>query len=445
MFQKVRLRLTALCAGATSFIIIFMSLLYLFVSENGLYENQFRAFCNDMNTITTSLEQQTVISMEWLSRMEAQGNYLFFATDNGVPFLYNQLPAQEESSLSRQLFEEALKGCESAPSVSVSTQNISTGQITTHSEFRFSSVLMDMEYFAGIILSGKEGAASCLQIIVLSPLDSLSRQILEQRLHFFLIDAAAVLFLLFFSWILTGRLLKPIIENHRKQVQFVASASHELRTPLAVILSCAECCGNASDEEKKGFLSVIQKEGQRMSSLINDLLTLSQSDNRLFPISTKPTELDTLFMNVFEAFQPLAKEKSITLSVSLPERALPLCLADPDRISQVLSILLHNAVSYTPEHGKIELLLTHEKERFLLSVRDNGIGISDQDKGKIFDRFFRAEKARSTKGHFGLGLSIAYEIVKSHGGSIRVCDAAGGGSIFTVVLPGRSHSPLSPS
>ena len=225
----------------------------------------------------------------------------------------------------------------------------------------------------------------------------------------------------------------------------MASASHELRTPLAVILSCAECCGNASDEEKKGFLSVIQKEGQRMSSLINDLLTLSQSDNRLFPISTKPTELDTLFMNVFEAFQPLAKEKSITLSVSLPERALPLCLADPDRISQVLSILLHNAVSYTPEHGKIELLLSHEKERFLLSVRDNGIGISDQDKGKIFDRFFRAEKARSTKGHFGLGLSIAYEIVKSHGGSIRVCDAAGGGSIFTVVLPGRSHSPLSPS
>lgn len=302
-----------------------------------------------------------------------------------------------------------------------------------------------MEYFAGIILSGKEGAASHLQIVVLSPLDSLSRQILEQRLHFFLIDAAAVLFLLFFSWILTGRLLKPIIENHRKQVQFVASASHELRTPLAVILSCAECCGNASDEEKKGFLSVIQKEGQRMSSLINDLLTLSQSDNRLFSISTKPTELDTLFMNVFEAFQPLAKEKSITLSISLPERALPLCLADPDRISQVLSILLHNAVSYTPEHGKIELLLTYEKERFLLSVRDNGIGISDQDKGKIFDRFFRAEKARSTKGHFGLGLSIAYEIVKSHGGSIRVCDAAGGGSIFTVVLPGRSHSPLSPS
>ena len=192
-----------------------------------------------------------------------------------------------------------------------------------------------------------------------------------------------------------------------------------------------------------------------MSSLVGDLLTLSQSDSRLFSVSPKPTELDTLLMNVFEAFQPLAKEKSIALSISLPKGALPLCQADPDRISQVLSvlrrvaermvlsILLHNALSYTPKHGKIELFLSYEKERFLLSVRDNGIGISDQDKGKIFDRFFRAEKARSTKGHFGLGLSIAYEIVKSHQGSIRVCDAPGGGSIFTVILPAKPHSPLS--
>lgn len=445
MFRKVHLRLTALCAGTTSFIMVLMSLLYLYVSENSLYENQFRAFCNDMNTITTSLEQQSVISMEWLSRMEARGNYLFFISDNGVPFLYNQLTGQEESSLRSQLLEEVLAAGKSAPALSVQMQTISTGQITEHSEFRFFSGLMDMEYFAGIILTGKEDAASRLQITVLSPMDGLTGQIREQRLHFFLIDAAAVLFLLAFSWIFTGKLLKPIIENHKKQVQFVASASHELRTPLAVILSCAECCGSASDEERKGFLSVIRKEGQRMSSLVGDLLTLSQSDSRLFSVSPKPTELDTLLMNVFEAFQPLAKEKSIALSISLPKGALPLCQADPDRISQVLSILLHNALSYTPKYGKIELFLSYEKERFLLSVRDNGIGISDQDKGKIFDRFFRAEKARSTKGHYGLGLSIAYEIVKSHQGSIRVCDAPGGGSIFTVILPAKPHSPLSPS
>ncbi len=171
-----------------------------------------------------------------------------------------------------------------------------------------------------------------------------------------------------------------------------------------------------------------------MSSLVNDMLTLSGSDNHRFSINPRPTELDTLLMNSFEAFEPLAQDKHITLSIRLPEQALPLCTVDPQRISQVVSILLHNAVSYTPEHGKIELSLAHDKDRAVISVRDNGIGIADEDKKKIFDRFYRVEKSRSTKEHFGLGLSIAYEIVKAHNGSISVQDAPGGGSIFSVRL-----------
>ena len=91
MFKKVHLRLTLLCAGITAVIMLVMSLCYLYVSEKGLYRNQFQAFQNDINTISTNLEQQNVISMEWLSKMEAQGNYRFFVLDNGVPFLFNQL------------------------------------------------------------------------------------------------------------------------------------------------------------------------------------------------------------------------------------------------------------------------------------------------------------------------------------------------------------------
>lgn len=224
------------------------------------------------------------------------------------------------------------------------------------------------------------------------------------------------------------------MENHRKQTQFVASASHELRTPLAVILSAAECCKSAPPEKQDGFLKTINQEGLRMSALVNDMLTLSGSDNQRFSVRPRPIELDTLLMNSYEAFDPLARDKSITLSVSLPQKALPLCSADPERISQVLSILLHNAISYTPEHGRIELSVWHKKEHFYLSVKDNGIGISDHDKKKIFDRFYRVEKSRSTKEHFGLGLSIAYEIVKAHGGNIQVTDAEGGGSVFTIIL-----------
>lgn len=431
MFQKVHLRLTLLCTGITAIIMIIMSFCYLYVSETGLYRNQFQAFKNDMNTISTNLEQQTVISMEWLSKMEAQGNYLFFVLDNGTPFLFNQLNDPKENSSRDLLLQESRDAYANQADLEVSTR---TGVFTTisHCEYEFTSPSKETKYYGSVISMGSPD--STLEVIVLSSLLNLENQIQEQRLRFLLIDVAAVVLLGIFSWFFTGKLLKPIVENQKKQALFIASASHELRTPLSVILSAAECCKSAPPERRDGFLKTICQEGLRVSSLVSDMLTLSQSDNQRFPIRMEPTELDTLLMNSYEAFRPLAQEKSISLSIELPEGALPVCPADPERISQVISILIHNAISYTPEHGKITLSVSKHKERFHISVTDNGIGISDEDKRKIFDRFYRVEKSRSTKDHFGLGLSIAYEIVKAHGGNIQVSDAVGGGSCFTVVL-----------
>lgn len=429
MFKKVHIRLTLLCAGITAVIMIIMSLCYLYVSESGLYRNQFQSFSNDVNTIATNLEQQVVISTEWLSKMEAQGNYSFFIFDNGVPFLYNQL-GSEENALKNELLEESK--ADSYIIREEPSSSLLTPYTFTHLEFQFTSVSTNAKYFGSVITMGKD--SSTLEIIVLFSLESLQKQIQEQRIRFVLIDIAAIFLLSVFSWIFTGKLLKPVAENQQKQVQFVASASHELRTPLAVILSAAECCKTAPAKKQEGFLKTISQEGLRMSALVNDMLTLSQSDNYRFPIQLQPVELDTLLMNSYEAFETLAKEKSLALSIHLPEKALPLCSADPERISQVLSILILNAISYTPEGGKIELSLSHSKEHFHISVKDNGIGISDKDKKKIFDRFYRVEKSRSAKEHFGLGLSIAYEIIKAHNGNILVKDAESGGSEFIVVL-----------
>lgn len=431
MFRKVHLRLTLLCTGITAVIMIVMSLCYLYVSETGLYRNQFQAFKNDINTISTNLEQQTVISMEWLSKMEAQGSYLFFVMDNGTPFLFNQLNDPEENAARDLLLQES-KEAYIAQFPAEVTVKANAYSPLTHTEYDFFSPSKQSKYYGSYITMGTSN--SVLEITVLSSLQKLEQQINEQRFRFLLIDLAAVILLGIFSWFFTGRLLRPIIENQEKQALFIASASHELRTPLSVILSAAECCRSAPPQRQEGFLKTIWQEGMRVSSLVNDMLTLSQSDNHRFPIRMEPTELDTLLMNTYEAFEPLAQEKDISLSIQLPEGALPLCTADPARISQVLSILLHNAISYTPEHGKIRLSLTRQRDKFHLSVTDNGIGISDEDKKRIFDRFYRVEKSRSTKDHFGLGLSIAYEIVKAHGGSIQVSDAKDGGSCFTVVL-----------
>lgn len=95
---------------------------------------------------------------------------------------------------------------------------------------------------------------------------------------------------------------------------------------------------------------------------------------------------------------------------------------------------MHNAICYTPENGTIQLTLSWTKERFYISFADSGVGIPDEEKEKVFDRFYRSEKARSTKGHFGLGLAIAYEIIHAHHGSIVVSDTPNGGATFTVIL-----------
>ncbi len=436
MFRKVHLYLTMLCAGITTGIILVMSLLYLYLSEKELYENQFRSFQNDINTIATSLEQQSVISMEWLAKMESRGGYTFYALDNGVPFLYNRLTNVSDISDPPDLLDVCLAAYQASDDYTYIQEELNSGGLYNtcfHAEFPFNPTGGKHEYYAGVIELDK--GSSSLQVVVLSPLHFLQEQLSRQRIRFLLIDMAAILLLTLFAFFFTGRLLEPVIESRKSQAAFVAAASHELRTPLAVILSAAECSRNADKEHRIKFLDTIRQEGMRMTSLVNDMLTLSASDSQNISIHPAPVELDTLLINACEAFEPLAAGKKQALTVTLPESALPPCTADADRIMQLLTILLHNAVSYTPEGGSIGLSLIYRKNHFFLSVSDTGPGILPEDRKKIFDRFYRAEKSRSAKGHFGLGLSIASEIVKLHHGAITVSDRVGGGSVFTVMLP----------
>lgn len=428
---------------------IFMSLLYLQVSENSLYKNHFASFRNDISTIASSLEQSTYISMQWLAGLEARNAYLIFVTDNDKPFLYNTLKTGasgtkgsndtgSSNDLSGQyLLSESLQAYdmmfESETVISYSSNYFGIH----HDEYEFTSPSTGEHYYSSLI--DIERGLTHSRILILNPLAGLQAQITHQRLLFLLLDLLAALVFSVFSWFFTGRLLKPLQQNHENQMQFIASASHELRTPLSAILATNECCITASPQEQAGFFQTIRKEGRRMNTLIDDLLTLAHSDSGRFLIEKKEVELDTLCTNAYEAFEPLCRQKKLTLSLTLPDVPLPRLSCDPDRIAQVLSILLHNAVSYTPENGFVTLSLTCRQDRknlFEITVSDTGVGIPDSDKKRIFSRFYRAEKSRSTKGHFGLGLSIAYEIISAHHGRISVQDNLPCGSVFVVRLPG---------
>ena len=449
MFRKAHFLFTLLCAGTTTAIMIFMSLLYLQVSENSLYKNHFASFRNDISTIASSLEQSTYISMQWLAGLEARNAYLIFVTDNDKPFLYNTLKTgasgtkgSNDTGSSNDLFgqyllSESLQAYdmmfESETVVSYSSNYFGIH----HDEYEFTSPSTGEHYYSSLI--DIERGQTHSRILILNPLAGLQAQITHQRLLFLLLDLLAALAFSVFSWFFTGRLLRPLQQNHENQMQFIASASHELRTPLSAILATNECCITATPQEQAGFFQTIRKEGRRMNTLIDDLLTLAHSDSGRFLIEKKEVELDTLCTNAYEAFEPLCRQKKLTLSLTLPDVPLPRLSCDPDRIAQVLSILLHNAVSYTPENGFVSLSLTCRQDRknlFEITVSDTGVGIPDSDKKRIFSRFYRAEKSRSTKGHFGLGLSIAYEIISAHHGRISVQDNLPCGSVFVVRLPG---------
>lgn len=427
MFQKVHLRLAVLCGSITAFILLAMSLGYLYISEQGLKTSNFSSFRNDMNTLITNLEHQNVITHEWLTKMEGDGKYRIHITDNGVPFLFNERETEEE----KQLFKEAWAFWES----DVATAYSGAFSDIYHTEFLFSpkeAGNRNSDYYACAAVSERSNGS--LQVMILAPLDSLKAQITRQRFLFFALDLLAVAALSFFSWHFTRRILKPLEENQQRQTRFIASASHELRTPLAVILSCASASGKAEGENRARFLNSIQSEGMRMSKLIDDMLLLTTADNGGWSIKMEPVEPDTLLLNLYEAFQPVAAEKNIALSITLPEETTPAISGDKERITQVLSILLHNALSYTPSGGAVRLLLSRHGKNTCFSVEDTGPGIPDAEKVHIFERFYRSDKSRSKKGHFGLGLCIAAEIVRAHHGQILVMDTPGGGSTFYVTL-----------
>ncbi len=235
-------------------------------------------------------------------------------------------------------------------------------------------------------------------------------------------------------------MLVSLDEAYSTQQRFVADASHELRAPLTAIqgnLELLERAVQMRDQERAETLSYLRKEAQRMSHLVADLLILARADAGQ-GIKQQPVELDRLLLEVFQDTRRLAPGRKISLR-DLDQVQVQ---GDPDRLKQLLVILIDNALKYTPEGGEVQLALHTEPGSGVITVTDTGIGIAPEDLPHIFERFYRADKARSREqGGTGLGLSIARWIAERHGGHIDVDSAAGRGSIFTVHLPITDHRP----
>jgi two-component system, OmpR family, sensor kinase len=226
--------------------------------------------------------------------------------------------------------------------------------------------------------------------------------------------------------------------------RFTADASHELKTPLTVLRADVERAMHPSTrrDERMVALEEALQETARMSDLVDSLLTLARADEGRFDIHRTPVEVEPLVREVYETAVILGEHAGLTMGLPVLEDAV--VMGDRIRLRQLLLNLVTNAIKYTPRGGQVEVSVTRRiPDEITIAVRDTGIGIAAADLPHIFERFWRADRARSRgseRGGFGLGLSIAQWIVQAHGGTISVQSRLGRGSVFTVVLPAAPTS-----
>ncbi|MBA1392749.1 cell wall metabolism sensor histidine kinase WalK, partial [Lactobacillus sp. XV13L] len=238
-------------------------------------------------------------------------------------------------------------------------------------------------------------------------------------------------------------------KNENSQKQFVSNVSHELRTPLTSMHAYIETLNEGAwkdPEVAPKFLQVTQEETERMIRMISELLSLSRMDRGVSKVDFEWVNFNDFIAHILDRFDMIVKtdekagKKKYTIRRDLGTQALWVEI-DTDKIAQVIDNIMNNAIKYSPNGGVITVRLHHDQHRIILNISDQGLGIPREDLSKIFDRFYRVDKARSrAQGGTGLGLAIAKEIIEAHHGQIWASSSEGKGSIFSIALP---YEPMS--
>jgi two-component system, OmpR family, heavy metal sensor histidine kinase CusS len=242
-----------------------------------------------------------------------------------------------------------------------------------------------------------------------------------------------------------NEMLDRIEKVFKRITQFTADASHELRTPISLMRTEAELAlrKERDADAYREALQHILSETETMSVLIEDLLALARADSGRELLKPKPVELGEFLLNSTREWKPLAARAGLELNSDTRDAGQVWVMADESALRRVLTILLDNALKYTPAPGRIDIFLDERDGCGVISVNDTGIGISAAEQPKIFERFYRVDKVRGRDvGGAGLGLAIARWIVERHGGSIIVESSVDRGSKFSVQMPALSRSSV---
>lgn len=280
--------------------------------------------------------------------------------------------------------------------------------------------------------NGQKGVIQVLQN------QSQDEDVLKMMFFLFIrIGLVATIILIIISAYLAKKSLEPIRQAYNKQRQFIADASHELRTPLTVMKTSLELLSMKEEEtikENEKWFKNLESETNLMTNLVQDLLMLAQVDNNQVEINFVKVDFSLLINQVCDKMKLITGEKSIEFNSIISDEIY--ISGDKNRLEQLTVILIDNAIKYTPDGGKVSVNLMSTPEKAILSVKDSGLGMTEEDKRRVFDRFYRVDKVRSREqGGAGLGLSIAKWIIDEHKGKIYIESQVDVGSEFIVEFP----------
>lgn len=429
MLKKLQKQLTFIFIFFTSAISLMTTMITLQSAQRQLLVSNENVFMSNFHSLASRLQSAQTIEDVWLAQSE-RGSYIIYIEDNGEPL---QFPGSWESKTSRQILiershqlakEEYSIDADKIPS---NNDSISSSSFVVEGDHGDSYLAV-----VDLIPAGK-GYRS---ITLLHDLSYLNHALIRQRLIYFSIALLGIVLLTFFGYYFVKRAIRSIEINQQKQNEFIAAASHELRSPLAVISASASAIQlSENKEEKENFASAIQRECSRTARLVDDLLLLANADAQNLSMRHENVDIETILIECMENFMGIAAQKNIHIEVDLPESSINPIKGDRGRVTQLLAILMDNAINYSPESSSIVLRVNSHGSNVRMQIIDHGIGISDKDKTHVFDRFYRADSSRSKKEHYGLGLSIASEIVHLHEGKLSLVDTPGGGLTVVVDFP----------
>lgn len=422
--RGLRLRLTAVCTLLTTLVLAAALWAGWWMARGQKLADADALLAGSLAGLLEKLETAGSVSDRFLTELELQNQAMVYLLDNGQPL---QFAGAWQTGTPREVLAE--RALEAAGGEGI-RYNVVSG--------RRLQIMVALQGEGGEEYTGylaRPAAPEGVLVLLLQSTAVHRPALAALARQYLMLGLGGACALALTAWLLAGAAIRPTAHSFARQREFVAAASHELRTPLAAVdasLAAAELTLPARPAEAGQLLRTAQRETGRMARLVDDLLLLANSDAAAWQLRPERVGLDEVCRQAYEQFLPLARAAGRRLCLLLEEPeaeasgtaapAAPEVWGDEERLVQLLGVLLANALEYAPPGSTVELALRCRGRSASVLVRDHGPGIPDGEKQRVFERFYRAEQSRTDHAHFGLGLAVAWELARLHGGRLSVRD-----------------------